>query len=344
MSGQNIGLGNIVEKTGKAKNIATQKVREIQDVTSQLRILALNALIEAKRAGDVGRGFSVVADEVKSISSQVEQLSKTLSSELGQEINELENLTRAMNEQTKGNRFVDLSLNAIELIDRNLYERTCDVRWWATDSALVNAASSNEIDDCDFASKRMGVILDAYTVYIDLWLCDLNGNIIANGRPQSYNIIGKNIAHTNWFQSALKLHSGNDYIADEINTEPLLQNAQIATYATGVRENGDANGRLMGILGVHFDWQPQAETIVNGIRLSSDEIEKCEICLVDKNGLIIASSKRKINLQDKIPLITKNENFGYYTDNRGNFIAFHKTPGYETYEGLGWYGVIMMKN
>ena len=28
----------------------------------------------------------------------------------------------------------NLALNAIELIDRNLYERTCDVRWWATDS------------------------------------------------------------------------------------------------------------------------------------------------------------------------------------------------------------------
>ena len=39
---------------------------------------------------------------------------------------------------------VDLSLNAIELIDRNLYERTCDVRWWATNSAVVDCAASPE--------------------------------------------------------------------------------------------------------------------------------------------------------------------------------------------------------
>ena len=36
---------------------------------------------------------------------------------------------------------VDLALNAIEFIDRNLYERTCDVRWWATDSAVVDCVA-----------------------------------------------------------------------------------------------------------------------------------------------------------------------------------------------------------
>jgi hypothetical protein len=44
-----------------------------------------------------------------------------------------------MADRSRGERMVDLSLNAIELMDRNLYERTCDVRWWATDSAIVAA-------------------------------------------------------------------------------------------------------------------------------------------------------------------------------------------------------------
>jgi hypothetical protein len=35
-------------------------------------------------------------------------------------------------------------LNAIEIIDRNLYERTCDVRWWATDSAVVACAMAGD--------------------------------------------------------------------------------------------------------------------------------------------------------------------------------------------------------
>lgn len=341
MSVAKVNLSDIVAKTGSAKNIAFEKVREIQDVTSQLRILALNALIEAKRAGDAGRGFGVVADEVKTISQQVEALSKTLSSELGSEINSLENLTREMSDQTQGNRLIDLALNAVELIDRNLYERTCDVRWWATDSAMVNAALDQNFQNCDFASQRLGVILDAYTVYIDLWLCDLDGNIIANGRPNQFNIIGKNISNRAWFRKAANLRSGNDFAVDNVSIEPFLNNRQVASYATGVREYGDANGKLLGVLGIHFDWQPQAEAIVKGVRLSPEEAQKTSVMLVDNDGMVIAASNGDGVLKSKINLETKGQNFGYYHPKSGGTVAFHKTPGYETYEGLGWYGVIV---
>ncbi|MDB5502431.1 MAG: chemotaxis protein, partial [Tardiphaga sp.] len=32
---------------------------------------------------------------------------------------------------------------------------------------------------------------------------------------------------------------------------------------------------------------------------------------------------------------------GFYHDRSGALVAFHATPGYETYKGLGWYGVIV---
>ena len=88
-------------------------------------------------------------------------------------------------ELPRGERMVDLSLNAIELIDRNLYERTCDVRWWATDSAVIDCATAPTAASAKYASERLGVSLGAYTVYLDLWLCDLDGKVIANGRAES---------------------------------------------------------------------------------------------------------------------------------------------------------------
>jgi hypothetical protein len=340
---RSITVTDIIDHTQRAKTITTQKVRDIRSVTNMLRILALNALIEANRAGDKGAGFAVVADEVKTISTQVEGLSGSLASELGGEIEKLEQLTQAMAQQSQGSRLTDLALNAIELVDRNLYERTCDVRWWATDSAMVEAALDPSAANCAHASQRLGVILNAYTVYVDLWLCDLDGRIIANGRPNTYAIAGKSVANQTWFTRAKGLISGDDFAVADIASEPLIGGAQVATYATGVREGGAADGRLLGILGVHFDWQPQARAIVEGVRLSNEERARTRVMLVDATGLVIAASDNSGLLSERVSIKTEGREQGHYVENSGTMTAFHVTPGYETYRGLGWKGVIVQK-
>ncbi|ESQ77362.1 methyl-accepting chemotaxis protein [Asticcacaulis sp. YBE204] len=339
-----VSVNDIIDCTVRARDLTQHKVRDIRQVTATLRILALNALIEARRAGDMGAGFGVVADEVKAISTQVEGLSLSLASELGGEIEALEKLAKDMALQAQGSRLMDLSLNAIELIDRNLYERTCDVRWWATDSAVWEAAANPSADACAYASSRLGVILDAYTVYLDLWLCDLNGKIIASGRPSVFRAAGESVRARDWFQKAFDLPDGNAFAVADITTEPLLNGAQIATYATGVREGGRADGKLIGVLGVHFDWQPQARAIVNGVRLTDSEKSRSRALLVDANGLIIAASDGRGVLTERVPLDTRDRKGGHYIDRAERLIAFHKTPGYETYAGLGWYGVIIQES
>ncbi len=337
---QAIGIKDIIDRAGRAKAVTGEKLRDIKSVTNMLRILALNALIEAKRAGEMGAGFAVVADEVRQISMQVETISNQMADELGREIGTLQDLTQRMAEASQGARLVDLALNAVELIDRNLYERTCDVRWWATDAAVVTAAANATADARVYASQRLGVILDAYTVYIDLWLCDLDGMVIANGRPEAHRVTGASVGDRPWFRAAKALRSGNDFAVDDVATEPLLGGAQVATYASGVRAGGRADGELIGILGVHFDWQPQAQAITSGVRLLESERQTTRALLVDASGRVIAASDGKGVLSEHIQLRTGGKASGHYSDG-DRLIAFHKTPGYETYEGLGWYGVIV---
>ena len=119
----------------------------------------------------------------------------------------------------------------------------------------------------DYACKRLNVILSSYTVYLDLWLCDLAGRVIANGRPDRYKVVGAQVGNEPWYGRGRELASGEDYAVGDINACALLGDAQVATYVASVREGGDPRGKPLGVLAVHFDWEPQARAIVQGVRL-----------------------------------------------------------------------------
>jgi hypothetical protein len=324
--------------TAEVDQIACDKASTIRDITSHMKMLSLNALVESARAGEQGRGFAVVAKEVSEVGHRIESIARELESELVKRTAALKKSIAQMAERTMGDRMVDLSLNAIELIDRNLYERTCDVRWWATDSAVVACASDPAPDKAAYATERLGVILGAYTVYLDLWLCAPDGTVLANGRPDKFDVKGRSVAHAPWFRDALALRSGDDYIAADVERQPLLDNAQVATYCASVRANGQSRGKPLGILAVHFDWEAQARAIVQGVRVDDDA---ARVLLVDANFRVIASSDGAGLLTERLALNTGKRGSGYYQDKSGTLIAFHVTPGYETYKGLGWYGVIV---
>src|SRR5262245_2665300 len=228
-------LSAIASLTAEVNRVAGDKTRRIQQITGQMKILALNAMIEATRAGEHGRGFSVVAEEVRAVGSEVATVAKELEAHLSGRIADLQSSVEQMAEQAQGERLVDLALNAIELIDRNLYERTCDVRWWATDAAAVDCAADPSDAAASYASERLGVILGAYTVYLDLWLCDLDGRVLANGRPDRFHVVGQNVANTKWFREARGLRSGDDYVAGDVESQPLLGNGQVEADRTRCR-------------------------------------------------------------------------------------------------------------
>jgi hypothetical protein len=256
-------------------------------------------------------------------------------------IAELVSLGEGLVHQVRGQRLADLAFNMIEIIDRNLYERSCDVRWWATDAAAVDALAQPGPDSAAHASSRLGVILNSYTVYLDLWIADADGRVIANGRPQKYpKVIGNSVAGTAWFKAAMSTGSGDDYAAFDVERVPNLDNAEVATYTTAIRAGGAADGKPLGALGIFFDWQPQAQAVVQGSQISAEERAFTRCLLLDAGHRIIAASDRQGVLSETFVLKNLSQKTGYFADD-GKMIGYALTPGYETYRGLGWYGVIV---
>lgn len=337
--------------TVQIKNVIDTIQTEVQKfaqtnerIASQTNMLALNATIEAARAGEYGRGFAVVAQEVKSLAMQASANSKELRTTV---IEKIAKQTESLNEQFANSHYGRLSEMAqtlVQLIVRNLYERTADVRWWATDDASVKCLENTTAETVAHASKRLSIINRFYSVYSDLLLVDTTGKVIANSQYEQFpSIIGANVANSSWFTGAMGSRSGDEYVVDDIFNSPLHGGVPMAVYSAAVRRGGDLNGEVLGVLGVYFAWQEQSRGIVcDEPNLTKKEWEGSRVLLLDGKSRIIASSDGQ-DLLSYYPLKNDGQSKGFYFEPDGSVVAFAKTIGYQEYDGLGWWGVIIQK-
>lgn len=137
-----------VEGLGQRSDQIGAIVNTIQDIADQTNLLALNAAIEAARAGEQGRGFAVVADEVRALAERTTKATKEIAAMIKAIQSETQSAVSSMSEGVdevkRGTAETTRSGEALEDILNKINELTMQISQVAT-AAEEQTATTQEI-------------------------------------------------------------------------------------------------------------------------------------------------------------------------------------------------------
>ena len=177
---------------------------------------------------------------------------------------------------------------AIDIMDRNLYERANDCRWWALTSAFKQILSKPAIEACDVEELEgiLAYINNLYTVYTNLFLYDRNGMIVAVSNPEERRIVGSRVSEK-WVDATLELSNSQQYSVSSFAKTPLYGNRH--TYIYGACITDGANQAVGGI-GIVFDSEPEFKAMLHDALPREHESEGSFAVFTDRSKNIVAST------------------------------------------------------
>ena len=182
---------------------------------------------------------------------------------------------------------------AIDIMDRNLYERANDCRWWALTSLF--RAELTDLRPGDREQRRrltdiLCTINGLYTVYSNLLLFDVSARVVAVSNPAYTDMIGQTL-QPDWVRQALGLPGTQSYCVSSFSASKLYGDHPTYIYAAAIREPGGQSP--VGGIAIVFDSTPQFKAMLEEAlprKENGSVVEGSFAVFAERDGRIIAST------------------------------------------------------
>ncbi|MBS1208173.1 MAG: chemotaxis signal transduction protein [Proteobacteria bacterium] len=220
-----------------------------QRVNTALRIVVWNGSIEAIRNQDISH------EPLKAILRQIQQAGAETAQAFSDAIGKL--ITMEVSSYLRTGS--DLARLAGNIMDRNLYERSDDCRWWALTSELraILAQPALSAEDSGRMEGILTEINTLYTVYTRLFVFDTAGCVLAASNLHGDEItLRGEVLSDDWVKHALALTQTRQYVVSPFSPTYLYAGFPTYVYAAAIRAP-EHEDKVVGGIGIVFDSGPE---------------------------------------------------------------------------------------
>ena len=228
---------------------------------------------------------------------------------------------------------------AINIMDRNLYERANDCRWWSLDGSLREALARRDAATQRKACEVLTHINSLYTVYTRLVLLDTQGEVVAMSGADAPAWLGRTLDMP-WLRSAAHLSDHQAWVKSSFEPSPLYEGRHTYVYAAAVQ--GDA-GKALGTIAIVFDGEPQfAAMLQDTLPVDEPGGQHMEALFVTRGGVVVSSTSERFRPGEPSPVpatlwatLPAGQSLGHvvHIDGAPHAVGISMAAGYREYRG-----------